>query len=560
MKPAERRLRRELPVVRRHLATSTGLALLGAGLVVGQAALLAGLLADGFAGHGPHPTALAALAAVLTLRALLTWARGTLAQRAAAEAKRALRERLAARLRRTGPRRLAAQRHGGTATLLTRGLDALDPYLTGYLPTMAATAVVPPVVVGWLFGTDWTSALIIVITLPLIPVFGALVGMHTARRTARQWRLLARLGGHFLDVVAGLPTLRAFGREHHQSGVVREMADAHRRATMRTLRVAFLSSLVLETVATLSVALVAVPVGLRLLAGELDLRTALVVLFLAPEAYLPLRAAGAAFHDSAEGVAVAERVFAVLDEEEPAPTRAGGAPVPDGTPVPDGRTAPLRLDGVTVHHPDRAAPALDAVSLTVHPGEHLALVGPSGAGKSTLLALLLGFTTPDAGRVLVGGTDLAALDPDAWLTQVAWVPQRPHLFAASVADNIRLGRPDASDAEVRAAARAACADGFTEALPQGYRTVLGEHGAGLSAGQRQRIALARAFLKDAPILLLDEPTAHLDPESEAAVTRATADLMRGRTAIVVAHRRSLLPHADRIVTVRAGVLDPLVLS
>ncbi|MFF8770157.1 thiol reductant ABC exporter subunit CydD [Kitasatospora sp. NPDC015120] len=565
MKPAERRLRRELPVVRRHLTTSAGLALLGAVLVVGQAVLLAGLLADGVAGHGPQRTALAALGTVLALRALLAWARGALAQRAAAEAQRALRERLVERLRHTGPRRLAARRHGETATLLTRGLDALDPYLTGYLPAMAATAVVPPAVIGWLWWTDWASALIIVVTLPLIPVFGALVGMHTARRTARQWRLLARLGGHFLDVVAGLPTLRAFGREHHQTGVVREMADAHRRATMRTLRVAFLSSLVLETVATLSVALVAVPVGLRLLAGELDLRTGLVVLLLAPEAYLPLRAAGAAFHDSAEGIAVAERVFALLDEEEPtaaAPVASviPAAPVTPVTPVasavPDGRTARLCLDAVTVHHPGRAAPALDAVSLTVRPGEHLALVGPSGAGKSTLLALFLGFTAPDAGRVLVDGADLAGLDPDGWLTQIAWVPQRPHLFAASVADNIRLGRPDATDAEVRAAARAACADGFAEALPQGYDTVLGEHGAGLSAGQRQRLALARAFLKDAPILLLDEPTAHLDPQSEAAVSRATAELMRGRTAIVVAHRRGLLPHADRIVTVRAGVLHP----
>ncbi|MFD8317487.1 thiol reductant ABC exporter subunit CydD [Kitasatospora purpeofusca] len=573
MKPAERRLRREIPALRRHLTMSTVLALAGAGLVLGQAELLAGLLADGFAGRGRWTGPLIALGTVLALRALLAWARGALAQRAAAATKRDLRDRLTAHLRDTGPRRLAAGRHGETATLLTRGLDALDPYLTGYLPTMAATAVVPLVVVVRLGLADWTSALIVVITLPLIPVFGALVGLHTAQRTARQWRLLARLGGHFLDVVAGLPTLRAFGRERHQTRVVREMADAHRRATMRTLRVAFLSSLVLETVATLSVALVAVPVGLRLLDGTLDLRTALVVLFLAPEAYLPLRAAGAAFHDSAEGIAVAERVFTLLDDtdgasgadgtvgpDDAAPAAAPTArllveaPVP--APVPGARTARLVLDGVTVHHPDRAEPALAGVSLTVHPGEHLALVGPSGAGKSTLLALLLGFVTPDAGRVLVDGTDLAALDPDAWLAQVAWVPQRPHLFATSVADNIRLGRPDATDAEVRAAARAACADGFIAALPQGYDTVLGEHGAGLSAGQRQRTALARAFLKDAPVLLLDEPTAHLDPESEAAVTGATAELMRGRTAIVVAHRTGLLPHADRILTVRAGTVGP----
>lgn len=569
MKPVERRLLRELPALRVHMTCSAALALLGAGLVVVQVSLLATVLADGFAGHGFRTAALAALGAVMALRALLSWARGVLAERAAADLKRGLRDRITTRLRQTGPLRMAGRRHGETATLLTRGLDALDPYVVGYLPTMAATAVVPLTVVGWLWWTDWTSALIVVVTLPLIPVFGALVGMHTARRTAHQWRLLARLGGHFLDVVAGLPTLRAFGRERHQTRVVGEMADAHRRATMRTLRVAFLSSFVLETVATFSVALVAVPVGLRLLGGGTDLRTALVVLFLAPEAYLPLRAMGAAFHNGAEGIAVAERVFAVLDEA-PNPVRgarggqAGGArrrPVGDTrrSPAPDARTACLCLDGVTVRYPDRAAPALRNVSLSVRPGEHIALVGPSGAGKSTLLALLLGFVAPASGRVTLGGMDLfrpGPCPPDlgAWRAQVAWVPQRPHLFAASVADNIRLGRPGASDAEVRRAARAASADLFVEALPQAYDTPLGEHGTELSAGQRQRIALARAFLMDAPVLLLDEPTAHLDPESEAAVTRATVRLMRGRTSIVVAHRTSLLPHADRIITVRAGGL------
>ncbi|MFI7088922.1 thiol reductant ABC exporter subunit CydD [Streptomyces anulatus] len=551
MKPVERRLMRELPVLRRHMTYSTALSLLGAGTVVAQAVLLATVLADGFAGRPFRSAPLVALGAVMALRALLAWARGALAQLAAADAKRTLRDRITERLRQTGPQELADRRHGETITLLTRGLDTLDPYVVGYLPTKAAVAVVPLAVVGWLLWTDWSSALIIIVTLPLIPVFGALVGMHTARRTARQWRLLATLGGHFLDVVAGLPTLRAFGRERHQARVVGEMADAHRRATMRTLRVAFLSSLVLETVAILSVAMVAVPVGLRLLGGGTDLRTALIVLFLAPEAYLPLRAAGAAFHDSAEGITVAERVFAILDEDGARPPRSAVR-----VPAPGARTAHLRLDRVTVHYADRAEPALRDLSLSVAPGEHVALVGPSGAGKSTLLALLLGFVRPDSGRVTVDGADLAGLDPDSWHAQVAWVPQRPHLFAASVAENIRLGRPDASDAEVRRAARAASADLFVEELPLGYDTPLGEHGAGLSAGQRQRIALARAFLKDAPVLLLDEPTAHLDSGSEAAVTRATARLMRGRTSIVVAHRTGLLPHADRIVTVRAGSLAP----
>lgn len=591
MKPVERRLTRELPLLRRHMTYSAALALLAAGLIVAQAVLLAAVLADGFAGHPFRLGPLTALAGVMGLRALLAWARGVLAQRAAADTKRTLRMRITGQLLRISPLRSTAGRHGETATLLTRGLDALDAYVVGYVPTMAATVVVPLTVVAWLAWTDWSSALIVIVTLPLIPVFGALVGAHTARRTARQWQLLSRLGGHFLDVVAGLPTLRAFGRERHQARVVHEMADAHRRATMRTLRVAFLSSFVLETVATLSVALVAVPVGLRLLDGEVDLRTALVVLFLAPEAYLPLRAAGAAFHDSAEGIAVAERVFAVLDDADAdadadiqgfgtADTRVavdapyfqaaygyaagddfdgrGTSPARSAVlaPAPDARVADLCLEDVSVHYPGRATPALRHASLSLRPGERIALVGPSGAGKSTLLALLLGFTRPTSGRVTVGGTDLAALDPDSWLTQVAWVPQRPHLFAASVADNIRLARPDASDVEVRRAARAAYAGHFIEELPQAYDTMLGEHGAGLSAGQRQRIALARAFLKDSPVLLLDEPTAHLDPESEACVTRAAVRLMRGKTSVVVAHRTSLLPHADRIITVEEGVLSP----
>ncbi|MFE0423717.1 ABC transporter transmembrane domain-containing protein, partial [Streptomyces sp. NPDC058953] len=317
MRPDRHRLTRELPVLRRHRTRCLLLALPAAALVVAQAVLLAGIVADGFAGRTVTPAPLIALGAVMAGRALLTRLRDLLARRAAADAKRALRDRLTTALERTPASRLAAGRHGETATLLTRGLDGLDPYVTGYLPTAAATAVIPAAVIGWLTWTDWTSALVVVLTLPLIPVFGALVGAHTARRTARQWRLLARLGGHFLDVVAGLPTLRAFGREGHQARVLAETADAHRRATLRTLRVAFLSSLVLETVATLSVAMVAVPVGLRLLGGGTDLATALTVLLLAPEAYVPLRAAAGAFHESAEGVAVAERVFAVLDAVPP---------------------------------------------------------------------------------------------------------------------------------------------------------------------------------------------------------------------------------------------------
>lgn len=575
MQPNERRLTREAPGFRRYLCVTTAVAVAVAAAVIAQASLLAWILAAGFTGDRTAAglaTPLAALATVVAARAGLAWLQGALGQRAAAALKARLRARLLAGGQDIGPVALARWRGGELAALATRGLDALDPYVAGYLPKLVAATVLPVAVIARLAVADWPSAAIIALTLPLIPIFGALVGWHTRARTARQWTVLSRLGGHFRDVVAGLPTLRAFGRARPQAAVVARMADEHRKATMRTLRVAFLSSLVLELVATLSVALVAVPAGLRLLSGGLDLQTALLVLFLAPEAYLPLRAAGGAFHDSMEGVAVTDRVFEVLDARPESVPQA--SPDPPGrkrrayaTPAaaseggaasaPDPRAELLTLEDVTARYPGRDGPALDSVSLTLRPGERTALVGPSGAGKSTLLALVLGFLAPQAGRVRLGDADLGALDLDDWRRHLAWVPQRPHLFAGSVADNIRLGHEDAPMSDVREAARAAAADAFIAELPGGYGAMLGDRGAGVSAGQRQRIALARAFLRDAPLLLLDEPTAHLDPYSEAAVAEASARLMAGRGALVVAHRSGLLPLATRVVRLRDGQITGL---
>ncbi|MCK2218936.1 thiol reductant ABC exporter subunit CydD [Actinomadura sp. ATCC 31491] len=535
------RLMRAERSVRRHLAVTLAAAVLAGLLVLAQAELLAGVLSGRFTA-----AALGALAAVVGVRALLAWTQGVFAGRTATGVKSALRHRLLARLRELGPGRLAAHRSGELVTLAGRGLDGLDAYLTGYLPSIAVAAVVPVAVLVRLFAADLASAVIVLVTLPLIPVFGALVGMTTKAVTERQYRALARLGGHFLDVVRGLPTLRAFGRARYQAGVIRQVADAHRSATMRTLRVAFLSSLVLELCASLSLALVAVPIGLRLLGGSLDLTTGLLVLLLAPEAYLPLRAMGTRFHASMEGVAAADAAFAVLDTagDPPRPAGRGGVPAA-GAPE-------IRLEHVTVRYPGRDAAALEDVTLTVRPGERVALVGESGGGKSTLLHLLLGFVEPDAGRVLVDGADLRELDLAGWRARLAFVAQRPHLFAASVADNIRLGAPAASDEDVRRAAAAAHAD-FVDALPRGFGTVLGERGANLSAGQRQRVALARAFCRPgASVLLLDEPTARLDGRSEAAVVAGTAELARGRTAIIVAHRPAMIDLADRVVRLHAG--------
>ncbi|WP_327103576.1 thiol reductant ABC exporter subunit CydD [Nonomuraea glycinis] len=579
------RLMRAEQSVRRHLAVTFVAAVAAGLLVLVQAELLAGVLSGRFAA-----VALAGVAAVVGLRALLAWTQGVYAGRTATGVKSALRHRLLARLRELGPARLAGHRSGELVTLTGRGLDGLDAYLTGYLPAIAVAAVVPVAVLVRLFAADLASAVIVLVTLPLIPIFGALVGMTTKAVTERQFQALSRLGGHFLDVVRGLPTLRAFGRARYQATVIERVADAHRGATMRTLRVAFLSSLVLELCASLSLALVAVPIGLRLLGGSLDLTTALLVLLLAPEAYLPLRAMGTRFHASMEGVAAADAAFAVLDRESdpttapldrtPAPTapptaRDPSAPDPSAPAPPTaapldggadpgspGEAAPralpdgpprIRLEDVTVRYPGRDDPALEHVTLTIEPGERVALVGESGGGKSTLLSLLLGFVRPSEGRVLVDGTDLRELDLDGWRARLAFVPQRPHLFTTTVAGNIRLGAPAASLQEVRQAATAAHVHDFIDELPQGYETQVGERGANLSAGQRQRIALARAFCRpSAPVLLLDEPTARLDGRSEAAVVAATADLCHGRTAVIVAHRPAMIELADRVIRLHEG--------
>uniref|UniRef100_A0AAU2JSA8 Thiol reductant ABC exporter subunit CydD n=1 Tax=Streptomyces sp. NBC_00049 TaxID=2903617 RepID=A0AAU2JSA8_9ACTN len=546
MKPIDPRLLRYARSTRLFLGAVVALGLAGAGLVVGQAMLLAEIVVGAFE-KGLDGEALRAplllLAAVALGRGLIAWLTELAAHRAGAAVKSELRRRLLDRAAELGPGRLTGQRTGSLVSLATRGVDALDDYFSRYLPQLGLAVVVPVAVLARIVTEDWVSAAIIVVTLPLIPLFMVLIGMATQSRMDRQWRLLSRLSGHFLDVVAGLPTLKVFGRAKAQAESIRRITDDYRRATMRTLRIAFLSSFALELLATLSVALVAVTIGMRLVHGELDLYTGLVILILAPEAYLPLRQVGAQYHAAAEGLAAAEEIFEVL--ETPVAVPAGAAGLPDGAPL------RIEIDGVRVRYEGRGEDSPGPVSLTVEPGECVALTGPSGAGKSTLLQVLLGFVTPTSGRVRVAGVDLAELSPAQWRTRIAWVPQRPHLFAGTIAENVRLARPDASDADLAAALEDAGAAEFVAALPRGAQTLLGEGGAGLSAGQRQRLALARAFLADRPVLLLDEPTAALDGETEAGIVDAVRRLAVGRTVLLVVHRPALLALADRVVRMAA---------
>jgi len=517
MKPLDPRLLRTASAVRTHLLVAVVCGAALTGLILLQAWLVSRVVAS--VGSGPDRLGLliAAVAAVAVARAGLAYGSEAAALRSAAKAKSQLRTQLVEHVTTGAPRDA-----GALVTLATRGLDALDDYFARYLPQLVLAVLVPVAVLVVVAGADWISAIVIAVTLPLIPLFMALVGMHTQARTAKQWALLEKLGGHFLDVVEGLPTLALFRRAKVEAALVRRVTEQHREATMGTLKVAFLSAFVLEVLATLAVALVAVEVGFRLLYGQLDLATALFVLILAPEAYLPLREVGARFHASMEGIAAAEKVFAVLDSTTGAPR--GDRPAPRGDVV---------FRDVTVRYADRTA--LEGLDLRLPAGRTTVVTGPSGAGKSTLLGLLLRFTEPTEGRITVDDVDLAEVDPAAWRREIAWVPQDPHLFADSLADNIRLGAPEASLDQVRRAASLAELDEVVAALPEGFATLLGERGTRLSSGQRQRVALARAFLRDAPIVLLDEPTAHLDPDNATAVRRAVARLVEGRTAVIVTH-------------------------
>ena len=547
MRTLDPRLVQRARPVRMLLVADVILGLATALLVVVQATLLARIVTRAFDGGALRDVArdLVLLALTFVLRGVLAWAMEVAGARVASGVLSKLRLDLLAKRLRAQPAALDGVEAGELAAAGIQGVDALAAYFGRYLPQVVLACVVPLTVLAWVGAIDLTSALIMLLTLPLVPVFMWLIGRYTEERTRERWTALRLLSTHFLDVVRGLPTLRLLNRSRAQAETIRDAGEAYRRATIGTLLVAFLSASVLELAATLGVALVAVTIGVRLVDGGIGLQAGLTVLVLAPELYLPLRQLGAQFHSSADGIAIAERILALLDA--PAEVQQGGtlrAPSPS--------TASVCLERVTFAYPSRPGLVLDGLDLELRPGETVALIGASGAGKSTVASLLLRLATPTAGRCSVGGVDLADCDTDAWRRQLAWVPQHPTMFRGTVADNIRLGRADAADGDVVAAARLAGADEFVRALPAGYDTVIGDGGRTLSAGERRRIALARAFLRDAAFVVLDEPTADLDAATAALVARAVERLRAGRTMLLIAHRPELASRADRVVVLEEG--------
>lgn len=483
--------------------------------------------------------------ALSLLRAGFVWSQQSFADKIAGQVKSDLRRRINQHLLRLGPAYTKSERSGEISNTLVNGVEALDAYFREFLPQIFLSALIPLLILIFVFPIDVLTGIVFLLTAPLIPFFMKLIGEIAGALNQKQWKSLSRMSAHFLDVLQGLTTLKIFGRSREQIKTISRISNEFRVATMKVLKVAFLSALVLEIVATISIAIVAVEVGLRLLYGRMDFENALFLLILAPEFYLPIRLLGTRYHAGLEGVAAAERIFEILETPLTAPAILKEQ-------CPDLPRATIRFENVYYAYDNGKRPTLTGVSFEIPPGQKVALIGPSGAGKTTISNLLLRFIHPDSGKILVGEENLSTLDPERWRGQIAWVSQKPYLFHQSIAENIRLANPDAPLPEIIEAARQANIHEFIESLPEGYDTLVGEQGARLSGGQAQRIALARAFLKDAPFLILDEPTANLDPQVEAQIRQSIKKLMAGRTVLLIAHRLNTVLDADQIIVMSEG--------
>ena len=540
-------LRSRAKAVRLPLSIATAIGACGGLLLIVQAWLLAHVVDSvviehlGLASVWPF---LWGMLGVFAARALVTLFADTVAFEAAAGVKQALRGELNRKIAALGPSFVAGQRTGELTHLLVESVDELGKYYAEYLPQMTLSAFIPAAILIFVFPTDWISGLIMLVSAPLIPIFMIVIGKGAERLNQRQWRKLAWMSAHFFDVIEGLSTLKLFNASRFEAEIIGRISDDYRRSTMDVLRVAFLSSLVLEFFATISIAMVAVYIGFRLYYGDMHFLQGFMVLLLAPEFFRPLRAMGTQYHARMEAIGASERIVALLE------TKFSEQPVGQNKLMPS-TNLEIRFADVGFAYRENE-PVLHGIDFTLARGERVALVGPSGSGKTTIARLLLGFDTPESGNITVNGIDLREIAPQNWFARIAWMPQAPTLFHGSIGDNIRLGQPDADDEAVRRAAEAANAAQFIARLPQGYDTIVGDRGQGLSGGEIRRVALARAFLKNADLVILDEASASLDPETAALVAQSVERLAENRAMLIIAHRLETVITAERILVLEEG--------
>lgn len=549
MRPLDPRLLKYAKATKTYLAVTTLMGCVTASLVMAQAIILGTLISSVFLDGkqlDESSTALVTLIAITIGRTALSWSSDILATRASSASKEQLRGAALDKVAQLGPMWLTTQKSSDIANVVGRGLDALDVYFARYLPQLVLATVIPLSVGVVILTQDFLSALIVAATIPLIPFFMVLVGQFTQTQVERKWSSLQRLAGHFLDLIIGLPTLQAFNRSKRQREAIRLVGSEYQKSTMSVLRISFLSALVLELISTLSVALVAVSIGLRLVNGSFHLREGLVILILVPEAYIPIKQLGTQFHAVQDGLAAAADLFTILDTDTSATTRERTGTVSNVTAI--------EFQDVTYTYPGYDSPALAGCTASFRAGELGTIAGPSGSGKTTALNLLMGFATPDQGRILINGVDLASLDVAAWRKHIAFVSQHPWIPTGTVRSALAMARPSATTDELLEACRHAGLNLSDESdFPQGLETAVGPRN-GVSVGQRGRIAFARAYLNDAQVVLLDEPTASLDGATEDALIDVISALRsQGKLIIAVTHRSSLIAIADAITTIGMAV-------
>jgi len=582
----DKRLVQEVKHVRGYLMLTVGLGIGIALLAVAQAWFFSRAVAGVFLEGATLSSVwnfLMIILGIIVLRAAFQWVSEISAHEAAFRIKASLRKRLMRHIVSLGPVYARGERAGELITTVVDGIESLEEYFSKYLPQLLLAAGIPLLILGFVFPLDWKSGLILLLTGPLIPIFMMLIGKLAEKKALHQFQSLSWMSAHFLDVLQGITTLKVFGRAKDQTRVIERVSDSFRKATLSVLRIAFLSALVLEFLATMSTAIVAVTIGLRLVYGTLSFSAGLFLLLLAPEFYTPLRTLGLNFHAGLSGVNAAGRIFEILDvplmyAEESSENNKDNKntkhdknikEIENNKIIEDKKNNnddtiekrkgqelysdfQISLQQISLTYQAGDAPALNGINLSLFSGERVALVGPSGAGKTSIAQILLRFIEPSAGNFFVNGQLLKTISLINWRNQIAYVPQNPYLFAGSIADNIHFGRPSATIAEVRSAAQAGSAHEFILELPDGYDTLLGEGGTRLSGGQAQRISIARALLKDAPLLILDEATSSLDTASEFKVQQALKQLMQGKTALIIAHNLSTVRDADRILVLNEG--------